>query len=68
MAKKDLEENVEIISTDDDKIAENALQNGAEVPFKRPAHLSSDDASSKDALQHAVSWIEIVTDGGRSVW
>lgn len=43
-----------IVSTDDDEIANIALEYGAEVPFKRPAHLAEDHVFSRDALQHAV--------------
>ena len=32
-----------IVSTDDEKIAQCALQAGAEVPFLRPPHLALDD-------------------------
>ncbi len=47
-----------IVSTDDKKIQEVALKYGAEVPFLRPGKYSTDVASSVDALQHAVGWIE----------
>ena len=35
-----------IVSTDDDEIAEVSLTFGAEVPFRRPAELTTDDALS----------------------
>lgn len=47
-----------IVSTDDDEIAAVSRRFGADVPFIRPANLASDEASSADALQHAVAWIE----------
>jgi CMP-N,N'-diacetyllegionaminic acid synthase len=47
-----------IISTDDEEIADVARRYGAEVPFIRPDHLSSDTASSMDAMQHGVAWAE----------
>ena len=47
-----------IVSTDDEEIANVARSLGAEVPFIRPNHLSSDQASSASALQHAVSFME----------
>jgi CMP-N,N'-diacetyllegionaminic acid synthase len=47
-----------IVSTDDEQIRDVALRYGAEVPFLRPPTLSSDTASSKDAMQHAVTWVE----------
>jgi CMP-N-acetylneuraminic acid synthetase len=47
-----------IVSTDDVKIQNVALEYGAEVPFLRPPEISSDTASSVSALQHAVNWVE----------
>lgn len=47
-----------IVSTDDDEIATVARESGAEVPFKRPAKLASDHATSEMALRHAVEWLE----------
>jgi CMP-N,N'-diacetyllegionaminic acid synthase len=47
-----------IVSTDDDEIATIAKQYGAEVPFKRPAELAADDATTESVLQHAVFWLE----------
>lgn len=47
-----------LVSSDDDAIREVARQYGAEAPFKRPEHLSSDKATSMHALQHAVEWAE----------
>ena len=47
-----------IVSTDDEEIASVASSLGAEVPFLRPDHLSSDQASSVSALRHAVSFME----------
>ena len=38
-----------IVSTDCNKIAEVALNYGAEVPFMRPERLSQDDSSEWDA-------------------
>lgn len=43
-----------IVSTDDDEIAAVAQAVGAEVPFRRPAGLSSDTATSVDAVLHAI--------------
>ncbi|MBN2386556.1 MAG: acylneuraminate cytidylyltransferase family protein [Anaerolineales bacterium] len=43
-----------IVSTDDQAIAEVALQHGAEVPFLRPPELSSDRIPMVPVLQHAV--------------
>ncbi len=47
-----------IVSTDSDKIADIAIQYGAEVPFMRPDYLASDTASSMDVVMHAVNWVE----------
>jgi N-acylneuraminate cytidylyltransferase len=45
-----------IVSTDDDEIAEVAIQYGVEV-IKRPPELSGDTASSEIALLHVVGWL-----------
>ena len=47
-----------IVSTDSNKIKKVALKYGAEVPFDRPKMLSTDKATSLDALIHATSWCE----------
>jgi len=47
-----------IVSTDDQEIADIARQYGAEVPFVRPADLSSDQVATIDVLLHAVQWVE----------
>jgi len=46
-----------IVSTDNDEIAEIAIKNGAEVPFKRPKNLSDDHTSTHDVISHAVNWL-----------
>jgi CMP-N-acetylneuraminic acid synthetase len=43
-----------VVSTDDESIAHLARQYGAEVPFVRPPHLSTDTATSVSVVQHAV--------------
>jgi len=45
-----------LISTDDQEIADIALQYGAEVPFLRPADISDDFATTMDVMQHAINW------------
>ncbi len=45
-----------IVSTDDQEIADIALQYGAEVPFLRPVDLSDDFATTLDVMQHAITW------------
>lgn len=47
-----------LISTDDLEIAAVANKYGAISPFLRPQILSTDQASSVSALQHAVEWAE----------
>ena len=47
-----------IVSTDDIEIREYCLSKGVESPFIRPSHLSSDNATSVDALIHAVNFCE----------
>jgi len=47
-----------IVSTDDDKIAVIAKKYGAEVPFKRPHHLSTDAAHTPPVIMHAVDYLE----------
>lgn len=45
------------VSTDDEEIARVSLQFGAEV-IQRPPELSTDTASSIDAVSHAIEWLE----------
>ena len=47
-----------IVSTDSEEIATVAQEYGAEVPFLRPKKLSTDKASSVDALIHATKFME----------
>ena len=47
-----------VVSTDSDSIASVAKSCGALVPFKRPDHLSGDDALSLPVVQHAVQFME----------
>lgn len=47
-----------IVSTEDPKIAEIASRYGAEVPFLRPLHLATDEASSLSVLFHALQYME----------
>ena len=50
-----------VVSTEDDEIAETALAAGAEVPFRRPAELATDDAPEWLVWRHAVE--TLVVDG-----
>ena len=47
-----------IVSTEDEKIASIAKRNGAEVPFKRPLNLATDNATTIDVLLHAIKKLE----------
>ena len=50
-----------ILSTDSPEIQENGRRYGAEVPFTRPAALSTDTATSVDVVLHAMDWLEAHT-------
>ena len=43
-----------ILSSDDDEIIQTAQHWGCDVPFKRPAYLASDTATSMDVVLHAL--------------
>jgi N-acylneuraminate cytidylyltransferase/CMP-N,N'-diacetyllegionaminic acid synthase len=47
-----------VISTDDEEIAAVCRQQGAEVPFLRPAHLAQDNSSKWDVFKHLVETLE----------
>lgn len=47
-----------IVSTDSERIAEEARRAGAEVPWLRPDHLASDHSREWDAWQHLLGWLE----------
>ena len=47
-----------ILSSDCDLCMRIAINCGAEVPFKRPAHLASDTATSADVICHALEFLE----------
>lgn len=46
-----------VVSTDSDEIAAVARDCGACVPFMRPAELATDTATSRDAILHAVDYL-----------
>jgi N-acylneuraminate cytidylyltransferase/CMP-N,N'-diacetyllegionaminic acid synthase len=46
-----------IVSTDSEKIKEICLKWDAEVPFLRPTHLSTDDASAEEVILHTLKWL-----------
>ena len=45
-----------IVSTDDENIAEIALEYGADVPFMRPIEFAQDTSPSSDAIIHALTF------------
>lgn len=47
-----------VVTTDSDKIAEVAMEAGADVPFKRPAELAADSSKTLDAVLHAINWLD----------
>ncbi len=47
-----------IVSTDDEEIAALARSLGAEVPYTRPAEMSTDEARDYLVFEHALSWME----------
>jgi CMP-N-acetylneuraminic acid synthetase len=53
-----------IVSTDDDEIAQEASRCGAEVPFRRPDELATDEAPEWLAWRHAIRALE-AQDGRR---
>ncbi len=57
-AKKSFLINDYIVSTDSKKIAAVSKKYGANVPFLRPKNLSTDKATSVDALIHATKFME----------
>lgn len=44
------------VSTDSDEIIETVENCGLKIPFKRPAELATDTASSYDVIMHAINW------------
>lgn len=46
-----------IMSTDSDEIAASAQAYGAEAPFRRPAALSDDHATTVDVVVHTLEWL-----------
>jgi len=46
------------VSTDSDEVAEVARRAGAQVPFRRPAHLATADAPKVPVIEHLVGELE----------
>lgn len=47
-----------IVSTDNTEIAEIASNQGAEIPFMRPAELADDYTGTTSVMRHAVDWLD----------
>lgn len=47
-----------IFSSEDESLIEIAKGAGVEVPFRRPEHLATDEASSLSVVQHALDFLE----------
>jgi CMP-N,N'-diacetyllegionaminic acid synthase len=58
LAKKVFDKSTIIVSTDDERIATIAKNNGINVPWLRPEELSTDTARTVDVVIHAVNWYE----------
>ncbi|NJL70826.1 MAG: acylneuraminate cytidylyltransferase family protein [Candidatus Competibacteraceae bacterium] len=52
-----------VLSSDDDEIMQEAARHGLEVPFRRPAELASDGATSVEMWRHA--WLKMEEIAGR---
>lgn len=46
-----------VLSTDDEEIAAIGRSVGLDVPFMRPHHLATDDASAESVALHALDWL-----------
>ncbi|UWH26754.1 acylneuraminate cytidylyltransferase family protein [Aeromonas veronii] len=46
------------VSTDSAELAEIAINAGVEVPYMRPEHLATDEATTNDVVTHLVEWVE----------
>ena len=47
-----------VVSTDNEEIAEAAIEGGADAPFRRPEILSGDRISDTQVLAHALQEVE----------
>ncbi|RCW21176.1 N-acylneuraminate cytidylyltransferase [Ciceribacter lividus] len=50
------------VNTDDIEIAEAAQNAGAEVPFMRPPHLATNEATTFDVVEHAITTLKVAPD------
>lgn len=51
-----------IVTTDSEEIEKVAIEFGARVPFKRPAELSNDTATSFDVVKHCLDYLNEIED------
>lgn len=56
-----------VVSTDDARIVEVAIELGADVPFERPDELATDDAVAMSVIQHALVAVEAAGDAAYDV-
>lgn len=49
-----------VVSTDDEGIAAVAIAAGADVPFLRPGHLATDEATTLDVVLHVIDQLGLV--------
>ncbi len=47
-----------LVSTDDTEIMDQAVEAGAEAPFRRPAELADDHTPTIPVIRHAVEWLQ----------
>src|SRR4030043_1355756 len=47
-----------LVSTDDERIARISKRYRAEVPFRRPKKLATDNSKAVDVILHALKWLE----------
>jgi len=47
-----------VVTTDSDEIIDIALSYGADVPFKRPSHLSNDFTVKEDVINHTIDFLK----------
>ena len=46
-----------IVSTDSESIAQVAIQEGVEAPFRRPPEISQGHSTELEAVEHALTWL-----------
>jgi N-acetylneuraminate synthase/N,N'-diacetyllegionaminate synthase len=51
-----------VVDTDDPALMEEARRHGAEVPYRRPAHLATDTARTMDVVRHCLAALDVRDD------